>query len=148
MKQVMFLCTGNYYRSRFAEIVFNHKARQRNLRWQAISRGLKTTGWGNVGPISEHTIKRLSQLGLKADDAPRMPMRCEACDLENSGLVIALKEAEHRSLLAQTFAGWEERVRYWHVHDIDVAQPETALPELEQLIDDLINELAKRNGSA
>jgi hypothetical protein len=26
MKSVLFLCTGNYYRSRFAEELFNHRA--------------------------------------------------------------------------------------------------------------------------
>ena len=39
-KVVLFLCTCNYYRSRFAEIVFNHKARKAGLDWQATSRGL------------------------------------------------------------------------------------------------------------
>lgn len=32
MKRVLFLCTGNCYRSRFAEICFNWHAEQRNLR--------------------------------------------------------------------------------------------------------------------
>jgi hypothetical protein len=39
-KIMLFLCTGNYYRSRFAELLFNHLAKQRGLDWQATSRGL------------------------------------------------------------------------------------------------------------
>jgi protein-tyrosine phosphatase len=35
-----FLCTGNYYWSRFAEILFNSVAGKRGLPWQASSRGL------------------------------------------------------------------------------------------------------------
>jgi len=36
---VLFLCTGNYYRSRYAEELFNHLARAEGLSWRAISRG-------------------------------------------------------------------------------------------------------------
>ena len=37
-KIVLFLCTGNYYRSRFAEALFNSVARKMNLPWKASSR--------------------------------------------------------------------------------------------------------------
>jgi protein-tyrosine phosphatase len=37
-------------------------------------------------------------------------------------------------MLAARFAGWEERVTYWHVHDLDAAPPEDALREIEQLV--------------
>ena len=40
MNLLLFICTGNYYRSRFAEAVFNHHAKQRGLPWRAFSRGL------------------------------------------------------------------------------------------------------------
>ena len=39
-KTVLFLCTGNYYRSRFAEILFNSVAEKMGLPWKASSRGL------------------------------------------------------------------------------------------------------------
>ncbi len=39
-KTVLFLCTGNYYRSRFAEILFNSVAGNMGLPWQASSKGL------------------------------------------------------------------------------------------------------------
>jgi len=35
---VLFLCTGNYYRSRFAEILFNAVAAKEGLGWRADSR--------------------------------------------------------------------------------------------------------------
>ena len=41
VKRVLFICTGNYYRSRFAEEWFNFLVRQeRALHWVADSRGL------------------------------------------------------------------------------------------------------------
>ena len=58
MKTVLFLCTGNYYRSRFAEELFNHQAERADLDWIAQSRGLAlergallaVRSGGNVGP--------------------------------------------------------------------------------------------------
>ena len=38
-KTVLFLCTGNYYRSRFAEVLFNSLAGKMGLPWKASSRG-------------------------------------------------------------------------------------------------------------
>jgi protein-tyrosine-phosphatase len=35
MKTLLFLCTGNYYRSRYAEELFNHHAARGGLLWQA-----------------------------------------------------------------------------------------------------------------
>lgn len=36
-KAVLFLCTGNYYRSRFAECLFNSVAGKMGLLWAATS---------------------------------------------------------------------------------------------------------------
>jgi len=37
----LFLCTGNYYRSRFAECYFRHLSAKYQLPWLADSRGLQ-----------------------------------------------------------------------------------------------------------
>jgi len=44
-RTVLFLCTGNYYRSRHAEAVFNHHAERLGLGWRAVSRGSRWS-WG------------------------------------------------------------------------------------------------------
>ena len=41
MREILFLCTGNYYRSRFAEVLFNHLARESGVKAHAASRGLR-----------------------------------------------------------------------------------------------------------
>src|SRR3954462_15992860 len=59
-KSILFLCTGNYYRSRFAEILFNSVAGKMGLPWQASSRGLALErGVNNVGPMAVSAVTAL-----------------------------------------------------------------------------------------
>ena len=140
MKTVLFLCTGNYYRSRFAEVFFNFHARQRGSGWRAVSRGLALTPI-NVGAISQHTLARLESLGICPDGCDRLPLDLSREDLEAAHHVVAVKEAEHRPLLQSRFPQWAERVEFWGVHDLDFAQPEEAFPHLEREVLGLIERL-------
>jgi protein-tyrosine phosphatase len=142
VNHVLFLCTGNYYRSRFAEELFNHRAPVRGVPWSATSRALALErGTGNVGPLSVHTVRALDERSIPARGADRMPAPCSLSDLESAKLVVALKETEHRPLLTERFGGWEDRVTYWHVDDVDIASPVEALGEIDRHVDDLIARL-------
>ena len=140
-RRVLFLCTGNYYRSRFAEILFNHEARRRNLAWQADSRGLDPDCF-NPGSISSHTLRALRLLGIECPTCDRFPQTVSQGDLEAADLIVAVKRAEHHPLLAAGFPDWVERVEFWHVDDLDCAGPEVAIPALKQLVADLLHRLS------
>src|SRR5205809_6946800 len=116
-KTILFLCTGNYYRSRFAEILFNSVAGKMGLPWQAASRGLALErGVNNVGPMAVEAITALEALGVRTSDAlTRLPMQVTINDLEGADRVIALKHAEHLPLLQERFPVWVEKVDFWHV---------------------------------
>jgi protein-tyrosine phosphatase len=131
MSQVLFLCSGNYYRSRFAEYLFNWLAENSGLDWRAESRGLTVGCAGNIGPISRYAIERLHALGISIESDPRMPLQVAESDLAEADRIIALKEGEHRSLIAKLFPSWEHRVEYWHIDDLDCAEPDDALTALE-----------------
>ena len=65
-KTVLFLCTGNYYRSRYAEVLFNSVAGKMSLPWKASSRGLALErGVNNVGPMEVSAVKALEARGLR-----------------------------------------------------------------------------------
>ncbi|NUQ65913.1 MAG: low molecular weight phosphatase family protein [Pirellulales bacterium] len=140
MKRALFICSANYYRSRFAEHLFNRLARLRNLPWCADSRGLLVGHWGDIGPISCYTIDRLKLCGVTVDDH-RDPLPLTLEDLATSDLVVAVKEVEHRPLMAAKFPGWADRIEYWHIDDLDCAGPEDALPELEAHVRALVERL-------
>ena len=118
-KTVLFLCTGNYYRSRFAEVLFDSVAGKIGLRWRASSRGLALErGVDNVGPMAVAALTALKALGVRADDAvTRLPSQVTAEDLESADRVVALNRDEHLPLLLERFPAWAEKVEYWQVDD-------------------------------
>jgi protein-tyrosine phosphatase len=144
MKTVLFLCTGNYYRSRFAELFFNWHAPQRGIDWRAESRGLALDP-SNNGPISLHTVLRLRDLGIPLSGHVRRPMPVSHQDFEAAHHVVAVKELEHRPLIERRFPTWLQRVEFWKVHDLDCAGPEEAFPHLEREVIGLMERLSKES---
>jgi protein-tyrosine phosphatase len=130
MNQVLFLCTGNYYRSRFAEELFNHLAREAGLAWEAFSCGLnvKPVGVVNPGPISIFAVAGLERRGIVVPTVRDPRQVCDA-DLRGAKVIVALKEAEHRKMIESLYPEFAESVVYWHVHDLDMAHPGEALAE-------------------
>jgi protein-tyrosine phosphatase len=92
--------------------------------------------------MSPYTLKALEAHNISCPQPLRDPLHCFERDLQAADLVIALKETEHRPLLAKHFPGWEERVEYWHVHDLDGATPDKALGEIEVLVRQLVERIS------
>jgi protein-tyrosine phosphatase len=64
IRRVLFLCTGNYYRSRYAEELFNHLATAEGLAWHAFSCGAAEKGSpDNFGPMSLFAREALAAKG-------------------------------------------------------------------------------------
>lgn len=143
-KNLLFLCTGNFYRSRFAEILFNVQAARSALPWHALSRGLATELISReYGPISPSAVNGLEQRGISLDHNVRYPIQLEEADLLQADRVIALYEAEHRPYLESRFPGWENRIEYWNVPDRDEASVDEALAMIENNVLRLISEISK-----
>ena len=139
VKTVLFLCTGNYYRSRFAEELFNHRAERAGLDWRAHSRGLALErGSHNVGPISPFALQALKKLEITARGADRFPQQCTAGDFTAANFVIAVKEAEHRPLMRERFAEWKHLPDYWNIDDVEDAAPAIATKLLAQQVQKLL----------
>jgi protein-tyrosine phosphatase len=139
----LFLCSGNYYRSRFAEVLFNHLALAEGLAYRADSAGLwRDCHTHNPGPISPNTIAALKERGIPLPAVLRPPRDVQESDFRDAALTIAVKEAEHRPLVASRFPDWSDRVEFWHVDDVGDAPPSVALPLIERNVRDLIRRLA------
>jgi protein-tyrosine phosphatase len=141
MQRLLFLCSGNYYRSRFAEIFFNWHAEQTGLLWRAESRGLALDP-SNQGFMSRDTVARLAHHKIPMDAYQRLPLDVTAQDFASARHIVAVKEAEHRPLLQVRFPTWLASVEFWAIHDLDYARPQDAIPQLEREIMKLMDRLA------
>ena len=138
-KKVLFICTGNFYRSRFAEAVFNFNADKRKLPWQAYSRGL-AIHWAD-GFLSPFTAAALSERQIPVSYTNSGRIQLTEKDLESANLRIALDRAEHLQMMEQQFPTWTQRVQYWEVPDVPAVLPEVALPSIESQILHLLDHL-------
>jgi len=139
MKNLVFICTGNYYRSRFAEAWFNFKKGPELADWHAVSRGLMIECAPNA--ISFHTLDALERNGVPDPCFQKKPIALTLEDLESADLVVAMKRSEHVPMMQKQFPEWVNRIRYWDVHDLDVWKPNQTLPAIEIQVGLLIAEL-------
>ena len=143
-QSVLFLCTGNYYRSRYAEELFNRYSRIHDLDWEADSAGLAvpTSSQYNQGPISEHTLSALARQRIKPKSSQRMPRQVASLDFDHSDKVIALCEREHRPMLEIHYPDRVGRIEFWQIEDIDVEVPEIATQQILFKVAELIESLS------
>jgi len=142
-KKLMFLCTGNYYRSRFAEEYFNHKAEAYNLKWQSFSRGLSENfpNPNNIGPISNHAVEALKKHEIFIKGGNRHPQRVIDQDFLESDKTIAMSEIEHYPMMQRQFIDHLHKVEYFEIGDLPVEEPPAAMQRLANYLDELIIDL-------
>jgi protein-tyrosine phosphatase len=142
MNQLLFLCTANYYRSRFSEQYFNHHAALTGLNWRADSKAITRHPLfeGVEGPMSPHSIEYLAEIGLQADTS-RFPARVEDEHFDHYHRVIAASRDEHYPMMQEHFPHRANGIHYFTVEDLHIYGPERALPHLVQSLDALLEEL-------
>ncbi|WP_340201354.1 low molecular weight phosphatase family protein [Ascidiimonas sp. W6] len=135
---ILFFCTGNYYRSRFAELYFNHLASAQDLTIRAYSKGLRPSP-NNEGPISPHTKKYLETQGLEIP-IPKWPEITNIEDFEAPAKVIAMDREEHEPMMKNSFPQYQERIEYWSFADDYITEPKIILPALQLKVDEFFEQ--------
>ena len=129
MRRILFICTGNIYRSRFAEALFNHHAGRAGLEWEASSRGLQIDLASGI--LAPQTRDALLERGISLHHTARESTALEESDLTGAALVVALNREEHQPMMKQCFPRWADRVDYWDIRDVEFESPKRALPRIE-----------------
>ena len=143
---VLFVCTLNYYRSRFAHLYFNHLARESGLR--AESRGL-VVDRNRMKGMSYFAGQALRVVGVDVTDGDkRDPVQLTESDIETAGRLIALCRDEHEPMVAARFPDYRDRFEYWHVLDIDARHTSAALGhDCRRLVERLWLDMRRDTGS-
>jgi protein-tyrosine phosphatase len=119
--RVLFVCTGNYYRSRLAEALFRHYSASAGLGWDPFSRGLTVTG--AVHGIAPEAQSFLELLGIPSAVPPRDPLPLLVDELITAGHVVLLNRVEHEPVIGREFRAVYRRlleknaVIFWNVFD-------------------------------
>jgi len=120
-KRLIFVCTGNFYRSRLAELLFNHYAAGPELPWIACSRGLVVNG--QLKGLSAEARNYAVSAGLD-DAAQRNPRPLLVDELAAADLVVLMNRTEHVPLIERDFRPVYRSllsrgaVRTWNVFDL------------------------------
>lgn len=141
MKEVLFVCTGNYYRSRLAEVYFNSLAKRKNLSWKAFSVGTEADQNHNEGPISIHTIDACRQLDIHLPTPYRFPVQINEDHLKKAEKVVLINREEHFPYLQLHFPEFAATVIAWQILDVEFEKPATAIAALLSKVDDLIEQM-------
>jgi protein-tyrosine phosphatase len=136
--KVLFVCTGNYYRSRFAEIYFNSLAEKKDMYHRAFSRGFEAYMKRNKGPISVYTLEYLTKLGItfKSD---QFPVQLQNHDLNEAKMIVLMDAEEHVPLYKKYFPDRNDHLQLWDCPDIQYQQPEKILPLIREKVNILIH---------
>lgn len=125
MGRVLFICTGNYYRSRLAELLFNHYAARAGIDWEADSRGLLSGS--NLKGLSPSARRYLEAVNFPLpEEMLRDPRTFSVDDLPCFNLVILLNRSEHLPELEKRFQPLvrsleqEGKLRTWNVYDVPI----------------------------
>lgn len=141
-RSVLFICSGNYYRSRIAEEYFNYLSRIRSLPFFAFSQGLikdfSTTN--NTGPISPHAVRLLESLNIPIREGTRMPQTLRPELLDQFDRAIALSREEHEPMINKDWNELIGRVEFWEVGDIGVDEPERALQKICRGVESVVRD--------
>lgn len=142
-KGILFICSGNYYRSRFAEEYFNYLAQQHNLEWLADSKGLSQNmpNPENPGPISANALEALIERNIEGKGIDRYPQPFIKADFKKYHRFIAMSEVEHRPMLESRFKEYLDKVEFFEVGDLPLEEPKAAMQKIAALVDEIVKEI-------
>ena len=164
VRQVCFVCTGNLYRSKYAEGLFNKMCidgNNNNLR--AFSRGLA------VQPTSQYThgelfttpirlalesYKRISEGGIPFCLIGPTNVMLSEYDCESSDIIVLMNKDEHMPKFTDRFPSHVDKLQCYEFgdkgyppengYDGPEMEPEEALDAIEVLVSQLYKDLQKK----
>lgn len=149
--KVCFVCTGNYYRSRFAEAVFNFMVKECGKEYVAESRGLNISAADEVakdyGELSPYTKHKMEDLDIPINFTSEKRQSISKQDLEDFDIIVIMDRAEHFKMVKE-FVGEDEDMiasaknfKYWAIKDVFDWEPDETLGAILANVNKFFNEI-------
>lgn len=128
MNQILYICTGNSYRSVLAEALTKEQKEDLN----ATSAGINLTE--EISEVALEQISRNNTTDLLKDSPERVTQE----KLDKADKVVCMMP-EHMEFLQKNFEIEDEKVEVWDIEDPHEAGPkaERAFEEIKQKVEDL-----------
>ena len=98
MHNILFVCTANIFRSRFAEEAFNFLVVEERIPAKAFSAGLKV-GEYHVRKIHRPALEQLEKLNIKPKRPNELSVHINEVQLSKYDKLICMDEAEHKPMI-------------------------------------------------
>lgn len=140
MLKVLFVCTANIFRSRFAEEVFNSLAQSSNISAQAFSAGLKV-GEYHIRKIYRPAMDQLKYLNINPKRPDELSVHINDINLQGYDRFICMDENEHRPMVESSSLLQNIDFEYWNIIDEPKVESAVSLPICYSNVKELILEL-------
>jgi protein-tyrosine phosphatase len=149
--KILFVCTGNYYRSKFCENLWEHLLEKFDKEGEVSSSGLKPElallwkdAFGNVSPF---TVKALKVMNVKLCNDSSLHMLNQE-EIYDSDKIIFINKKEHLPLLSESgLTVPVEKIVCWENEDVDEEFPMESIFNMIDNVCGLFQRLYKVNTS-
>ena len=140
MKKILFVCTANIFRSRFAEEVFNSLASDSSLSLSAFSAGMKV-GEFTTRKIYYPALEQLKRYNIKPQRGNELSTHIDDLNLDEYDRIICMDEPEHRPMVEENTNLKGRDVEYWNIVDIPEEDSRVSLPMCYEKVNKLFSEM-------
>jgi|TARA_B110000467_G_C18175542_1_gene397632 protein-tyrosine phosphatase len=141
MKKVLFVCTANIHRSRFAEEVFNHLAKKSDKDYHAFSAGLKV-GDFSYREIYYPALENLKNFKIEPIRPKELSKHIDNVILEEYYKIICMDKNEHRPMVNANPRLSKYHFEYWDIVDIPKVDSTVSLPLCYEKVVKLFEEIS------
>ena len=140
MKKILFVCTANIFRSRFAEEVFNSLATDSSSSLIAFSAGMKV-GEFTTRKIYYPALEQLKRYNIKPIRENELSTHIDDLNLDEYDRIICMDEPEHKPMVEENTNLKGRDVEYWNIVDIPEEDSRVSLPMCYEKVNELFSEM-------
>lgn len=124
--KVMFVCTGNYFRSKFCECYLNAISKSKDTTYYSC--GIDVTYPGNIGEVSVHTKSYLMELGIDFSTSTKDDI--SVYDLDEFDTIYVMNLEEHYHFMNSRYPQFMSKCIFLDFKDIFDEKPRVILDNI------------------